>query len=341
MADLLMYEDFELKKEFFSNGKESSFVIDTKDELDNLLKHIKDKDQESKSATSFIYRGMTEAKYKIYTSAQRLWLTNEMAQWTGKPYLEFIYSLIQTAKDNKLIETVFELYNYNNKERDFPILSLLQHCGVPTPLIDWTYSHDVAFFFGTDGIKKKERPWKSTIDDYFAIYCINKRNYSNEILNLQDSPYKIDSIPSFQSYIGFGDDQADRSSNTVFYLSDFEKKGESTGESQGSPKLCIQSDKPLTSVYNQNILPQKGMFIFNPYAQKPLEEIFNPSPESPNSHIYPFDCFNIHKDLSEYLRRKIDVRYGINTKFIYPKLNDVAEAIKEDAIKGLIPNNDN
>ena len=81
------------------------------------------------------------------------------------------------------------------------------------------------------------------------------------------------------------------------------------------------------------------MFIFNPYSQKSLEEIFNPNPESPSLHLYPFDCFNIHKDLSEYLRRKIDVRDKINTKFIYPKLNYEAYTIKEKAIKGLIPDN--
>lgn len=339
MADLPMYENFESKKQFFRNGGKNSFVINSKNELDNLFKDIKDKDLKSNNATSLIYRGMTEAKYKIYTSAQRLWLTNEMSQWAGKPYLEFIYNLIQTAKDNKIIETIFELYGYDNEERDFPVLSLLQHYGAPTSLIDWTYSHDVAFFFGTDGIKKKERPWKNAIDDYFAIYRINKKDYLNEILNIKDSPHKINSIPSFQKYFCFGDDQADFGSNTVFYLSDFEKKGESTGEHLGFRNLRIRSRKPMTSVYNQNIIPQKGMFIFNPYAQKPLEEIFNPSPESPNLHLYPFDCFNIHKDLSEYLRRKIDVRYVINTKFIYPKLYDETEAITEKAIKGLIPNN--
>ena len=41
MADLPMYESFESKKQFFGNGEENSFVINTKDELDNLFKEIK------------------------------------------------------------------------------------------------------------------------------------------------------------------------------------------------------------------------------------------------------------------------------------------------------------
>jgi hypothetical protein len=348
MADLPMYEDFESKREYFSNGHKPSFIIDTKDELDRWFKDVdeEDKSQKRKSATALIYRGMTEAKYKIFTASQRLWIRENMTQWAGKPYLEFINDVIQTAKESKLINTVFKIYNYNDKESDFPILSLLQHYGAPTSLIDWSYNQNVAIFFGVNGIKKSESPRTKQIDNYFSVYRINKTNYFGEFLNIRDILPKEYPNPSLSHFFEQGDSQdtiKDSTSNTVYYLSDFEYRGESTGKRKGNPFLRIRTGKPLTSAFNQNIIPQVGLFIFNPYSEKSLEEIFHPdvSEGGPNLHLHPFECYNIHKDLSMYLQTKIDVKYKINTKFIYPQLNDVAFAVKEEAIKNLIPNYNN
>ena len=36
----------------------------------------------------------------------------------------------------------------------------------------------------------------------------------------------------------------------------------------------IRTNKPMTSIYNQNIIPQEGLFIFNPFSEKTLEEIY-------------------------------------------------------------------
>jgi len=342
MADLPMYETLDEKKSFFANGNNPSFVINTKEELDLWFRDVeeREKNENIKSSTALIYRGMTEAKYKLFTSAQRLWITDEMQQWAGKSYLEFINDLVHTAKENDLIDKVFQLYGYDNNEREFPILSLLQHYGAPTSLMDWTYNQNVAFFFGTEGLKKKESPWKNKIDNYYSIYRINKKQNIKELLNIIDFLPKLAKYPAINSFMNFGDNSNNQNANGIFYISDFEERGESTGVNPGYTNLLIRRKKPLTSVYNQNIIPQEGLFIFNPFSKKPIEELFNPTKngKGENLHLRQFDCFNIHKDLSEYLRRKIDVRYKINNNFIYPKLNDEAKKIKEKAIKGLIPN---
>jgi len=340
MAELPMYESLESKKPFFKNRDKGSFKINTKKELDKWVEEIEDEIKKSKSATTFIYRGVAEAKYKIFTSAQRFWITNNMKQWAEKSYLAFTNDLIKAAKDNKLIDTVFNLYNFKDSERDLPILSLLQHYGAPTPLLDWTYSLKVALFFGTEGIKKEGTSCKHKIDEYFSIYRINKRDYLGEFLHVKDFQYKYDtSIPPFQKLMEFGEEPNDESSNGVYYISDFEVNGESIDKDKGFPKLIIRTKKPLTSVYNQNIIPQKGLFILNPYSDKSLEEIFNPNPDGPSLPLHPFECFNIHKDLLEYLRRKIDVQDEINTKFIYPELKTETEEIMEKTIDGLITDN--
>lgn len=205
MAELPKYNDLEQKRNFFSNGQKESFVINTKYDLDKWFKDVQDEEkQESEiDATAWIYRGMTESKYKLLTSSQRLWISNEMRQWANKSYIEFISDLVDKANGNTLVKKVFDLYNYSKSDREFPILSLLQHYGAPTPLMDWTYNNNVAFFFATDGLKKKEEP-KVNIDNYFSVYRINKRKYKKELLNIIDFIPK-ELYPEIKSFNDFGD----------------------------------------------------------------------------------------------------------------------------------------
>lgn len=253
-----------------------------------------------------------------------------------KTYIEFISKLVDKANDNPLINKVFKTYNYSRRDREFPILSLLQHYGAPTPLMDWTYNNNVAFYFATNGLFKKEKT-SNTIDEYFSVYRINKRNYKSELLNIIDFiPNRI--IPEIKKFNNWGDDNGDPNSNSIFYISDFEKKGESKGIIKPSKHLIIRTKKPITSIFNQNIIPQEGLFIFNPFSQKTLEEIFNTdlNRDGWNFVLTQFDCFNIHKDLAEYLRLKIDVLYKINKGFIYPNLSDEASKIIELTLNELI-----
>lgn len=337
MADLPIYNTLNDKRNLFANGQKESFIINDKSQLDKWFKDVEEdeKTESEGDATAMIYRGMTEAKYKLLTSSQRIWIGNEMSQWANKTYLEFISDLVDKANQNTLIKKVFDLYSYSRKDREFPILSLLQHYGAPTPLMDWTYNNNVAFFFATDGLNKKEQP-KTEIDNYFSVYRINKRKYKRELLNVVDFIPK--EFPEILAFKDFGEANGNPKSNSIFYISDFERKGESTGEKRPFGQLKIRTPKPLTSVYNHNIIPQEGLFIFSPFHTKTIEEIFNPdlNGQGHNLILTPFDCFNIHKDLAEYLRRKIDVKYKINKAFIYPNLNDEARRIKEQTINTLI-----
>jgi hypothetical protein len=224
MADLPTYTDLQTKRHFFGNGQKDSFIVDTKSALDKWFKDVEDEEkfETATDATAWIYRGMTEAKYKLLTSSQRLWITNEMSQWANKSYIDFIYELVKNANKNALIEKVFSLYNYSESDRELPILSLLQHYGAPTPLMDWSYNNNVAFFFAIDGLQKKEQP-RQEIENYFSVYRINKKRYKGDFLNIIDLlPSKL--YPNIHSFKEFGNNG---SLERIFYISDFEKRNES------------------------------------------------------------------------------------------------------------------
>ena len=86
MSYLPLYENLYEKRRFFSNGEEDSFIIDTKDKLEKRFYefHESNLKEKSKDVTAIIYRDVIEAKYKLLTSAQRLWISDEMHQWSTK-----------------------------------------------------------------------------------------------------------------------------------------------------------------------------------------------------------------------------------------------------------------
>lgn len=95
---------------------------------------------------TIIFRGLTEAKYKLMSSAQRFWNVEELDR-LGKSYQEFIQTEIDKAKgfQNRLLEKFFDAFGH--PAYDLSILSFLQHYKAPTPLIDFTYNFDSALFF--------------------------------------------------------------------------------------------------------------------------------------------------------------------------------------------------
>lgn len=330
MAKLPMYEDFQSKKEKFKNGSEDNFIIDKKEALDKLISQITEERLSSKNKTKLIFRGMNEAKHKLITSAQRYWISNDLEQWAGtNQYLDFIVEIIKKGRTNNTLNKVFELYDYPDNSRDFPILSLLQHYGAPTPLMDWTYNYQVALFFAIDGLKKNPTTKSDSIDNYFSIYKINKNENRGELINLFDiSPSGID----MNSLREFGDDPKKPKKNNIFYISDFEEP-----LLNNHPDLKIRTEKPLTTVYNQNIIPQEGLFLFNPFKEKSIEDIFCQEwGIGSNLHLTAFDCYNIHKDLSEYLLRKLNIGYNTNRSFIFPDLWNEASKIKEETLNSYL-----
>jgi len=335
MAELQEYKALKEKRPFFNNGDNESFVINTIEELDRWFEevHGNENDIASKDATALIYKGMKEAKYKLYTSAQRLWMTEEISQWAKKDFLDLIGDLIENANNIPLINKVFDLFNYSKSAREFPILSLLQHYEVPTPLMDWSYNLNVSFYMATEIANKGLDP-KTEIDKYFFVYRISKWQNENELYNIID--FLGENYPAVSEFKKTIEDH-DEKSNFIFYISDFESKGMSTNPKKRSKNLMIRINKPYTTTYNQNIIPQEGMFIFNPYPDRPIEELFNPNQEEEgwNLALSPFDCFNIHKDLAEYLRRKIDIRNKINMAFIYPELKNESQRVKNRTLNGL------
>ncbi len=88
----------------------------------------------------FIYRGLSNFNYRLKTSLTRL----------GGPYERLEFHLLRN----------FKKYAHRSeivKNTDWDWLALAQHHGLPTRLLDWTYSPYVALHFATADIEQFDR----------------------------------------------------------------------------------------------------------------------------------------------------------------------------------------
>jgi FRG domain len=335
------YKDFAEKNQFFKPSRHyTQNKISTTTEFDKWYSDFSKPYTNYQEKFDFFFRGMKEARHKLYNSAQREWLLHNISEWGNKnDYLQFIRSMIWKAKEQKIFEKVLEYHqiNYDN-EADFPILSILQHYGAPTPLMDWSYNLDVALYFATEDVNTFNA--SETIDGYFSIYIIKKSSQDGMLRNIFE--YTGGRFPNL------GDFQSTKftpnsSQNFVCYISDFEqiKQNLPTIQSTVPSRKKPIEQRPLTTYYNHNIIPQEGFFVFNPYPDKPLEQCFSAQSRNTaserigNLNLAPFLCYNIRKDLADYIRRKIKFA-GVDNTYIYPELRNFARKVKEEVLNQTI-----
>jgi len=326
MASIPTYLNFNQKSTLFKNGSENSFIVNTEEEFNNLIKGLNEICKE-KSPLDVIFRGVKSAKYKLFNSAQRYWIQNDLSVKKDVTYYSFLLNLLEIAKSIPVVNHVFNRYGYLENKRDFPILALLQNYGAPTPCLDWSYTIQSALYFASSA---QECNCTDSIDDYISVYRIDKYKHRGEFLNSKDCNNGVE----LKEFLEWNDCKP--KSNSCYYLSDYEPDGFSLDEfsyNKPYPTRQPQIQKGLiqTSIFNQNIVPQDGLLVFNPHEDKCLEEMFNisVSEKGANLDLSKFYCYNIHKRLIPYIKSTILEPKSINYKFMFPNMYDIVNEIKK------------
>jgi hypothetical protein len=145
--------------------------IETMKELISLLNNY---------PTHFIFRGHTNSRWYLESTLERL-LRNKWSNEAAKKAEQFSLDEFKSK---------FHLYDSSNKTPSTKLewLSLMQHYGVPTRLLDFTESPYIALYFAIESFDPKS-------NNDLSIYAIDYRSLikaSLEFIKNKDSQFSYD-----------------------------------------------------------------------------------------------------------------------------------------------------
>ena len=142
------------------------------DSTDQLIRHL------NELPNHYIYRGHANAAWRLQSSLERVigeaWSAEKAEQWES-------YSLDR-------FKSKFHLYDYENAEPKSKLawLSLMQHYGVPTRLVDFTESPYVALYFALEAYMPHE-------GNDLAVYALDYKSVMDRSISYitrRDSNFK-------------------------------------------------------------------------------------------------------------------------------------------------------
>jgi hypothetical protein len=303
------YKTFEEKELYFKFG---GLKINTNKNFDyytNLL-------MLQYSKEDFIFRGLPEAKYKLFNSAQRNWfqIASEETYQNEEMYDDYIISLMSECKkwNSGTVPNLLKTYGISDKN-SIAFLSFMQHFELPTPLIDFTKNPNNAIFFAIDSIPDDFNESDIEIDNYFSIYYTFQNNTSYEI---------------FKSVF-------DKNRTNI-------KIGEFDYEDLTKNGILLISDKNIefSILNNIRIANQEGLFFYNNSPFMAIEEqykgfadmLLEKVGEKKFKELLVLEtfsgCLNFHKKYAKHIKRILP-DLGISKEFMYPDINDLKEHVRK------------
>lgn len=329
---LSQYETLLQKSIFFTQTN-----IETKEEFDEVFEKYID-------SKNILFRGLNEAKYRLYSSLQREWITSKLYE-KHPSYEIFLATLIKNAglQEGNILSKYLDKIGIDS-ENDLAVLSFLQHFGCPTPLLDWTYSFPNALFFAMQNLKKPEGKWE--IEKYFCVYYLEEEFFEKASmqqifdirLNKQKEKFKnefTEHVKTSGVFEGLIDklitpEHIDKmfyllhGKQLMTYMTKIEKLIK-------APMLYFSDEKTDDDLkYNlntsMNIVNQNGVFTWNSSPTKPIEDIaVEKSKTNETSKTVLFSkCININKELDKHIKKRIK-KLGITKKYIYPNAWKIAQ----------------
>ena len=307
-----IYQTLEDKKSFFDEFA----TVETPDEFENEFSKLMNLAKRTK--LHVVFRGIPEAKYKLYTSLQRELFGLNLNK--GGFAKSFTLKLIENAKKQTQWSNYFKAMGVSMN--DWLYLALLQHYGAPSPLLDFSKNPKVALYFMCKGIQfgySEER-----INHYASIVYYKNvdvcRDVTQKLTRTALDIYKHAEIKSnndveIQNFI-----RNDLSFEKV--MQDNEIEVITAYKKVASVRIDknVVFSIPMT---NMNMVSQEGEFVCNISDNQPIEVMFTKEKKRYLS------CLNIHKSLFTYIVNKyFGGSLEQQSKMFFPSDKEIAARVK-------------
>ena len=224
------------------NGERESFARARFEQLQKVF-------LSSLLGNQWLFRGVSNADYQIKTSMDRFML-DHVVRSNKQPDGTFA-----CAEEDRLIQT-FKLLSYEHlkdrpTDRDYVSwLSLMQHYGAPTRLLDFTCSPYIALFFA--------------VSKYFRSYCINRTSEDLKPIAI----YAIKKTELTKLCDVSGTFESERQIQVIAKANEYlGNLFSGTGSKQEEGAFFIE---PLAN--HSRLRYQQGAFIMSKNSQKTMEE---------------------------------------------------------------------
>lgn len=316
--------------EYISLKKKEEAFVDNYKKIKSI-KELKDFLNDAKSFKNHIFRGVCEAKYQNFTSAQRKYFINDF-HIAKIEITNLIQKQINYIKEEHktLIDDYYK--SLGIQPNDLLYLGISQHYGGISPLLDFTEDFKTALFFLTDGAVFPPQG-AVDIENYSSLYYISNDcllNFNSMISKTADGvsnrikDIKLDAEPNGDilisavtdfNYIKSLLEETTTSEFELYFLIPNNKK---------ALNYIIETKKhTLRSVFaisNLNIVAQKGCFIL--YLPKKATAPFEKS----------LHCVDIHKSLIPYI-----IEYtGLKRSDIYPDEYDMVSNAYNKVLRSVL-----
>lgn len=283
------YESVKDKKVLFANYR----VVNTPEELRDLCEEFEKK--ESKTKERYVFRGVSDARYKLFTSAQRFYIERDLNR-TGLRYDDLICDLIKEmrSKDNLFCSYMNRLGVVMN---DWLVLSYLQHHESISPLIDFSKKFKTALYFAYYGSRLRQGD-NGELSNYVSLYSykvVDAAQFAPSIITLaKNKAAKFSKFngPDFWDSFSYGKMLEER--KTLLIIPTY-----------SSSSRIVNKRKALISLFtiaNINSTAQDGEFVCNMDGRKPLEELFK------DDNKKYLSCVDIHKGLLERVLAYLEIQ---------------------------------
>lgn len=321
------YESFEEKSEVFKEN----FKIDNEEEVDSIVSMY------SSHEKDFLYRGINTATYKLYSSSQVQWmLSDAISKKTNiEVYYNFIMDSIELTRENNRVKQYIK--DNGISDNDLFILALMQHYGMPSPVLDFSHSIFGALYFAWDKCDRTLSDTQTQLSDYISLYVINKKidwvNCSVQNV-MRNSAEQLNDMLQKDKLFTAGMVDTKDVEKEFLKLPYLKFKDWNFVAVEDNPENPVKISIPALKfdceyqIINDRIISQQGMFIANNTLDKPLVELMNDWCKEKY-----FVCYNIHKKLLDYIKQKYFDTNDINEERMYctkdEESNYLEEAIRE------------